>query len=172
MKEDTVRRLRITTRPAVLATVGVLGVLAGCCRGNLADSVADAAGVAAASIAWKQTFNAGNPAAVTALYAEDAVLSAPGKPVIRGRAAIGQYFVKTAAEFAGAGLTVADAPMGEAAASGDLGYQWKTYTISDRAGAVVGSGQLLTLFRRTAGRWLIIGDTWNPDGAAPAGVAH
>ena len=58
--------------------------------------------------------------------------------------------------------------MGEAVASGDLGYQWKTYTISDRSGAMVGSGQLLTLFRRTAGKWLIIGDTWNPDGAAPA----
>ena len=39
----------------------------------------------------------GDPAAVTALYAEDAILSAPGTPVVRGRAAIGQYFVKTAA---------------------------------------------------------------------------
>ena len=165
-------RLRTAIHPAWLATTVLLGVLAGCCRGSLADSGADAAGVAAASIAWKQTFNAGDPAAVAALYAEDAVLSAPGKPVLTGRAAIRQYFVATAAEFSAAGLTVADAPLGEAVASGDLGYQWKRYTISDRSGAVVGSGQLLTLFRRTQGRWLIIGDTWNPDGAVAAGAAR
>ena len=145
-------------------------MLTGCCRGY-ADSAADAAGVAAASLAWKETFNAGDPAAVTALYAEDAVLSAPGKPVIKGRAAIGQYFAQTAAEFATAGLAVADAPMGEAVASGDLGYQWKTYAIADRSGAVIATGQLLTLFRRTAGRWLIIADTWNP-ADAPAGAPH
>jgi uncharacterized protein (TIGR02246 family) len=159
-------------RARLLATAAALGLLGGCCPGKDPGDAAAAAGVAAASLAWKQTFNAGDPAAVTALYAEDAILSAPGKPVLRGRAAIGQYFVKTAAEFAAAGLTVADVPLGEPAASGDLGYQWKTYTITDRSGAVVGSGQLLTLFRRTAGRWLIVGDTWNPNGAAPAPGAH
>jgi ketosteroid isomerase-like protein len=163
-----VKQTRTTGGQGLLAMWLLLGVLAGCCRGY-ADSAADAAGVAAASLAWKETFNRGDPAAVTALYADDAVLSAPGKPLFKGRAAIGQYFAKTAAEFATAGLTVADAPMGEAVASGDLGYQWKTYTIANRSGAVVGSGQLLTLFQRTAGRWLIVGDTWNPDGAVPAG---
>ncbi len=162
---------RITLRAGLLAVVA-LAVMAGCCRSQTADTAAAAAEVAAASIAWKQTFNAGDPEAVTALYAEDAILSAPGIPVVRGRAAIGRYFVKTAAEFAAAGLTVADAPLGDAVASGDLGYQWKTYTISDHHGAVVGSGQLLTLFRRSAGRWLIIADTWNSDRAAPAAAAH
>jgi ketosteroid isomerase-like protein len=167
MQQHLVKPLRTTQRPAWLAVLATLGALAGCCHGVPA---ADAAGVAAASIAWKVTFNAGDPAAVTALYAEDAILSAPGKPVVKGRAAIGQYFVKTAAEFSAAGLSVSDAPMGEAVASGDLGYQWKTYTIADRAGAVVGSGQLLTLFRRIAGKWLIVADTWNPDGPPPAGA--
>jgi uncharacterized protein (TIGR02246 family) len=171
MEERPVKQLRITMR-AVLLAAAMLGAATGCCRGQPADAAGAAAEVAAASIAWKQTFNAGDPAAVTALYAEDAVLSAPGKPVVKGRTAIGQYFVMTAAEFAAAGLTVADAPMGAAVASGDLGYQWKTYTISDRAGAVVGSGQLLTLFRRTHGRWLIVGDTWNPDGMTAAGTSH
>lgn len=172
MKGRSVVPPGITSRAGLLAAAAALGLLAGCCRGTSPGDAAAAAGVAAASIAWKQTFNAGDPAAVTALYAEDAILSAPGKPVVRGRAAIGAYFMKTAAEFAAAGLTVADAPLAEPVASGDLGYQWKTYTITDRAGTVVGSGQLLTLFRRSAGRWLIVGDTWNPDGAAPAAGTH
>ncbi len=172
MKAPAVLSSGNASRAGLFATAAVLGLSAGCCRGAGPQDAAGAAGVAAASIAWKQTFNAGDPAAVTALYAADAILSAPGKPLVRGRAAIGEYFVKTAAEFAAAGLTVADAPLGEPVASGDLGYQWKTYTITDRSGVVVGSGQLLTLFRRTAGRWLIVGDTWNPDGAAPAPAAH
>jgi uncharacterized protein (TIGR02246 family) len=172
MNEHLRMRLRMTHAAARLAAVVLVGALAGCWRAVPADSAADAAGVAAASIAWKQTFNAGDPAAVTALYAEDAILSAPGKPVVKGRAAIGQYFVKTAAEFSAAGLSVADAPMGEAVASGDLGYQWKTYTIADRTGAVIGAGQLLTVFRRTQGKWLIVADTWNPDGSVPAGAPH
>ncbi|HEY2808982.1 MAG TPA: nuclear transport factor 2 family protein [Steroidobacteraceae bacterium] len=164
------KQLSITPR-AMLATA-MLATMAGCCGGQSPGAASAAAEVAAASLSWKQTFNAGDPAAVTALYAEDAILSAPGIPVVKGRAAIGGYFVRTAAEFAAAGLTVADAPLGDAVASGDLGYQWKTYSISDHAGAVVGSGQLLTVFRRTAGRWLIIADTWNPDGTTPAGAAH
>jgi uncharacterized protein (TIGR02246 family) len=172
MVQYPVMRTRTTGRAAWLATAVVLGAFTGCGRGQAVDPAADSAAVAAASIAWKVTFNAGAPAAVAALYAEDAVLSAPGKPVIKGRAAIGEYFVKTAAEFSGAGLTVADAPMGAAVASGDLGYQWKTYTISDRSGAVVGSGELLTLFRRSAGKWLIIADTWNAHGAPAANAPH
>jgi ketosteroid isomerase-like protein len=164
--------LRTLLRLAWPAAVALLAGVSGCCRHLPADSAADAAAVAAASIAWKETFNAGSPAAVTALYAEDAILSAPGKPAVRGRAAIGEYFLKTAAEFAAAGLTVTDSPMGAAVASGDLGYQWKTYKIADRTGAAVGSGQLLTVFRRSAGKWLIIADTWNPDSGAPGPTAH
>lgn len=154
------------TNSGWVMTMMVVG-LAGCCRTQAPGTTADVAAIEAASIAWKQTFNAGDPAAVTALYADDAVLSAPGRPVVRGKAAIGVYFLKTAAEFAGAGLSVADAPMAVAVASGDLGYQWKSYTISDKTGSVVGSGQLLTLFRRQAGKWLIIGDTWNSNTAPP-----
>jgi uncharacterized protein (TIGR02246 family) len=157
------------TRIHLAWLAGVALLCAGC--GGQASAGADAAGVAAASIAWKETFNAGNPAAVTALYAEDAVLSAPGKPPLRGRAAIGEYFVKTAAAFSAAGLSVRDEPMGDAVASGDLGYQWKTYTIADRTGKVVGSGALLTLYRRVQGRWLIAADTWNAlDAAPPSGL--
>lgn len=165
------KQLPVITRGVLFASA-LLAAFAGCGGGQPVGTASAAAEVAAASIAWKQTFNAGDPAAVTALYAEDAILSAPGIPVVKGRAAIGEYFVRTAAEFASAGLTVADAPLGDAVASGELGYQWKTYTISDHSGAVVGSGQLLTVFRRTAGRWLIIADTWNPDGATPPGAAH
>jgi uncharacterized protein (TIGR02246 family) len=141
--------------------------LAACSANSTADGAADASAIRAVSLAWKRAFNAGDAAAVTALYAEDAVLSAPGVPLVRSRAAIAEYFQKTGAQFANAGLTVADAPLGNPVASGDLGFQWETYSVTNKAGTVVDSGRLLTLFRRHGGKWLIVADTWNSD-AAPA----
>jgi hypothetical protein len=72
------------------------------------------------------------------------------------------------AQFRSAGFTVADTPLGPVVASGDLGWQWQTYTVTDKAGHVIDAGKLVTLFRRRDGRWLIAGDTWNSDGSAAA----
>jgi len=142
------------------------GVVA--CSGTVVPGAASSeAGIEAVSTAWKHAYNAGDFHAVTELYADDAVLSAPGVPVVMGKAAIGGYFSKLGPVFAHAGLTVTDAPLGRAGTSGDLGFQWKRYRILDKSGAVVDAGKLLTLFRRSGARWLIIGDTWNSDGAPP-----
>jgi ketosteroid isomerase-like protein len=137
------------------------------CAGTAPGPGDGEAGIDAVSTAWKQAYNAGDFHAVTALYADDAVLSAPGVPVVMGRAAIGEYFSKLGPVFSQAGLTVADAPLGRAGTSGDLGFQWKTYRILDKSGTVLDAGKLLTLFRRSGTRWLIIGDTWNSDRAPP-----
>ena len=146
----------------------LLAVLAGLCLST--PGVAHAAnaetdGIAAVSLAWKQAYNAGDVAAVANLYADDAVLSAPGEPVVLGKAAIHRYFVDTMAKFATAGLIVHDQPMGDIVTSCDLAWQWQTYEVVDKAGNVVDSGRLVTLLRRTNGKWLIAGDTWNSNGA-------
>lgn len=150
-----------------------VAALAGCARGAppQADTEADKAAVKAVSLAWKKAYNAGDAAAVAALYAEDAVLSAPGTPAVRGKVAISDYLLKKVAEFSTAGLTVADAPMGEVLASGDLAWQWETYQVTDKSGALRDAGKLVTLFRRQDGKWLIAGDTWNSDAMPPAAAA-
>jgi ketosteroid isomerase-like protein len=109
---------------------------------------------------------------VVALYTDDAVLSAPGEPPIRGNAAISEYFVRKVAEFSTAGVTVEDAPFGDAVASGDLAWQWQTYRVVDKSGAVVDAGKLVTLFQRKDGKWLIAGDTWNSSGAPANGASQ
>ena len=142
-----------------------LVTLAACAKSAppLADLAADKAAIKAVSVAWKNAYNGGDAAAVAALYAEDAVLSAPGTPLVRGGPSISAYLLKKVAEFSAAGLTVADDPMGDVAASCDLAWQWETYTVTDNSGVVVDAGKLLTLFQRKNGKWKIVGDTWNSD---------
>jgi len=161
-------RRRWSGRPGTVLLAAALTTLIACSRTAAPDTTGDEAAIRAVSSAWKAAFNAGDAAAVTALYGEDAILSAPGRPVVRGRASIGEYFAKTVAEFSTAGLTVTDAPLSPVAASGDLGFQWASYKVSDKSGQVVDAGKLLTLFQRKNGKWLIIGDTWNSD-ATPGG---
>jgi uncharacterized protein (TIGR02246 family) len=132
---------------------------------------ADETAIRAVSAAWKRAYNQGDAAAVAALYSADAVLSAPGEPAVRGAEAIARYFREKIAQFSSAGLTVADQPLGPVVASGELGWQWQTYTVSDKAGRTVDAGKLVTLFRRQGGKWLIAGDTWNSDGSAVAPAA-
>jgi uncharacterized protein (TIGR02246 family) len=145
--------------------------LAACGR-PAANTAGDEAAVEAVSIAWKNAYNTGDAAAVAALYAEDAVLSAPGEPAVRGRASISEYFVGKVAEFRAAGLTVADARMGDVVASCDLAWQWQTYRVTDKSGAVVDAGKLVTLFQRIDGKWMIAGDTWNSDATPGASAAQ
>jgi len=158
-------------KPVVLAAG--FAVLAACARGGspAADVAGERAAIEAVSLAWKNAYNAGDASAVGALYAEDAVLSAPGERAVHGSAAISEYFIEKVAEFGAAGLTVEDEPMGDILASCDLAWQWKTYKIIDKAGTVVDAGKLVTLFRRQDQKWLIAGDTWNSD-ATPGEAEH
>lgn len=154
----------------VLVLAASLAALVACAKTAAPDSTADRAAIRAVSVAWRNAYNAGDAAAVVALYAEDAVLSAPGERALLDSSSIGRYFAKKVAEFSAAGLTVADAPMGDVVTSGDLGFQWETYRVTDKSGGVVDAGKLLTLFGRKNGKWMIIGDTWNSD-SMPGGPA-
>jgi uncharacterized protein (TIGR02246 family) len=153
---------------AVLAAS--LVALAGCAKTAppAPDTAADESAIRPINIAWFKAYNAGDGAAVAALYAEDAVLSAPGAPAARGMGSIRAFYVKDAAAFAAAGLTNADGPTSDVGMSGDLAWQWGTYTVTDKSGATVDAGKYLTLFQRKDGKWMIIRDTWNSDAASAA----
>jgi uncharacterized protein (TIGR02246 family) len=134
------------------------------------DTAADETAIRAVNTAWFKAFNAGDGEALAALYADDAVLSAPGAPAARGKASIREYYVKAVAALAAAGLANSDGPTSDVGASGDLAWQWGTYVVTDKSGAGVDAGKYTTVFQRKNAKWMIIRDTWNSD-AAPAAPA-
>jgi ketosteroid isomerase-like protein len=67
--------------------------------------------------------SAGDGATIAALYAEDAVVSAPNKPAVRGSASIREFYVKDAADFASTGSTATQGSSSDVGVSGDLAWQ-------------------------------------------------
>lgn len=134
------------------------------------DSAADKSAIDAVEAAWYKGYNAGDGAAVTAVYAEDAVLNAPGLPALRGKASIGEFYAKDAAAFAAAGHSEGDGPTSEVGVSGDLAWRWGTYQVVDKSGATVDTGKYITVFQRKDGKWMIFRDTWNSDAPAAPGT--
>jgi uncharacterized protein (TIGR02246 family) len=134
------------------------------------DTAADEAAVRAVNPAWFAAHTAGDADAVAALYADDAVLSIPGVPPVRGRAAIREAIAADIAAMKAAGLGNQPGPAPEFGLSGDMAWEWSTFTVTDASGATVDTGKYVTVYARKDGQWLIVRDIWNSD-APPAGAA-
>jgi uncharacterized protein (TIGR02246 family) len=154
----------------LVVLAATFAALAACAKTAPPDTAADEAAARAVNVAWYKAYNAGDGAAVAALYAEDAVLNAPGAPAARGKASISEFYLKNAAESAAAGFALVDDPSSDAGVSGDLAWQSGTFKITDKSGAAVDAGKYITVFQRKDGKWMILRDTWNSD-AAPASAA-
>lgn len=113
---------------------------------------------------WFKSYNAGDVDGVVALYADEAVVSAPGAPPARGHAAIREFFTKDIAGSAAAGVTLNSSSATDVAVSGDLSWEWGTFTVTDKSGATIDRGKYVTVCGRKDGKWLIIRDIWNSDG--------
>jgi uncharacterized protein (TIGR02246 family) len=113
---------------------------------------------------WFKAYNAGEVDSIVALYAEDAVLNGPGAPAARGQAAIREFLTKDVAASKAAGLSFNGSLSTDVGVSGDLGWEWGTFTVTDKSGATVDRGKYVTVYARRNGKWLIIRDIWNSDG--------
>jgi len=125
---------------------------------------ADEATIRSINPAWFKAYNAGDVSTIVALYAEDAVVNGPGVPAARGQAAIREFFMKDVAASTAAGMTLNPGSTTDAGVSGDLGWEWGTFTVTDKSGATVDRGKYVTVCARKDGKWLITRDIWNSDG--------
>jgi uncharacterized protein (TIGR02246 family) len=162
-------------RSSMLVAASLI-TLAGCAKSAppapVVDVAADEAAVRANNPAWFAAYNAGEVDKVAALYADDAVLSIPGAPAARGSAAILEALTKDHAASAAAGVTLnAGSSRADAGVSGDLAWEWNTFSVTDKAGATVDTGKYVTVYGRRDGKWRIIRDIWNSDAPPPAAPA-
>ena len=154
-----------------------LVALAGCAKAPpppaaepVADTAADEAAIRAINPAWFAAHTAGDADTVAALYADDAVLNIPGAPPVRGRAAIREAIAADIAAVKAAGLANQPGPAPEFGVSGDMAWEWSTFTVTDASGATVDTGKYVTVYAKRDGKWLIVRDIWNSD-APPAPAA-
>ena len=150
-------------RKVAIVAAGLLA-LAGCAKSvPVADTAADEAAIRAVNPAWFAAHQAGDADGVAALYADDAVLSIPGAPPVRGRPAIREAFAADIAAMQAAGLKNNQGAAPEFGVSGDLGWEWNTFSVTDQSGSTVDTGKYVTVYARRDGKWLIVRDIWNSD---------
>lgn len=144
---------------------------AGAAMGDAAPDPADEAAVREIGSAWFTAYSAGDANGVAALYADDAVVSVPGVAPVRGSAAIREALAKDIVNARAGGVTLTPAPKSEVGTSGDLAWEWNTFTAEDKSGATVDAGKYVTVFQRNDGKWRIIRDIWNSDNPPPQPTA-
>ena len=128
-----------------------------------AQSPGTGAEIAKVSDAYVKASLAADAKAVAALYTEDAVEMPPNQPMVKGRAAIEQYYTK---QFGGsAKLQSFTLTKIESNASGDIGYEVGTYrqTITDGQHPMNDAGKYTVVLKRTAGTWKVAYAIYNSD---------
>jgi uncharacterized protein (TIGR02246 family) len=106
--------------------------------------------------AWQKAYNAGDAAALTALYTKDAKVMAPGAEAASGTKAIQALFEADVAHKVKNTLTQEDV-----VGFGDYALETGKYVATSADGKHVDHGSFMTLLKKVDGGWKIHRDTWN-----------
>jgi uncharacterized protein (TIGR02246 family) len=106
--------------------------------------------------AWEKAYNAGDAAAVTALYTKDAKVMPPGAEPVSGAGAIQAMFAADVAQGAKNALTQNDVT-----GFGDYALETGSYVATSKDGKHLDHGSFMTLLKKEGGGWKIYRDTWN-----------
>jgi ketosteroid isomerase-like protein len=108
---------------------------------------------------WSKAFDAGDPAALAALYAENARSLPPSTAPIVGRADIESYWRGDIGEGgATTKIAVTDATM-----QGDVLHVEGTYDVMGKNNAELATGQFQQLWTQTGGDWQLLREMWRMD---------
>ncbi len=164
----------------ILVAVFVLGFVAACQTQEAeqagateeatvaVDAGAIRAGIEAANEKWSQAAEAADPVALANLYAEDAILVAPGAPRAEGRAAIEAVFTEifTQVKFGASEIGIDNIGIAE---SGDVAYVVGSYSspmINADGTTFDDAGTYVAVLKDVNGEWLLAVDTWHSHMAA------
>jgi len=127
------------------------------------DRAADEQAIRAVNPVWFKAYNARDLEGIVALYADDATLNAAGAPPAHGTDAIREAYKKDLAGATKDGLSNNGGPNPVFKVDGDTGWEWNTFTVTNKAGKTVATGKYITVYGRRNGKWMIVQDIWNLD---------
>jgi len=119
-------------------------------------ALADEASLKAQMAKWEKAYNAGDAAAVAAIYADDAHVMPPGVDAVTGRAAIQSFWASGMKDVPTVTLESSDLQH-----SGGLAVETGEYTDKDANGEVLDHGKYVAVWMKTDGNWQIVRDIWN-----------
>lgn len=106
--------------------------------------------------AWQKAYNAGDAAALTALYTPDATLMAPGAEPASGTKAIQALYTTDLAQGAKISLT-----QGDVVGFGDYVFETGNWVATAADGKHLDHGPFTTLYKKVDGGWKIYRDMSN-----------
>jgi len=137
-----------------------------CALVSIPALAADKSDVAARAATWEKEYNAGNLAAVVALYAPDGCRMPPNQDAVHGRDAIlAQLKAGKDRGFAQVKIAVTAAD-----SSGDVGYGTGTYVVTGADGSHVDHGKWMLASKKVDGKWVTQCDIFNSDMPMPSGA--
>ena len=124
----------------------------------------ESAAITAVADAYVKASLAGDVKGIVALYADDAVELPPNEPLVKGRAAIEQYYQK---QFGSGKMATFTLTHLDTRASGDIAYDVGTYrqslTPAGSTTPVNDSGKYTVILKRSAGAWKVAYAIYNSD---------
>ncbi len=129
-------------------------LMAGCMQAPQADLE----GLKAMVDVSQSAFDARDPAAIAAIYAEDGTMMSPNSETMTGQAAIEDFWM----EFLASGNDPGVAKVTDVYAHGDVGYEVGTYAVTDPGGAI-DEGKYVRIWRHGDGKWQLHHVIWNSD---------
>jgi uncharacterized protein (TIGR02246 family) len=151
----------MTVSPEFRPLLGALAaLLAGCADGSQALDSASRGAIEATVDRYVAASNEGDAEALTALYADDAVLLPPDHEPVHGREAIGEFW----RQGTDTGLEVSTLRL---EVGGDVAYLVGQYHLPPTEQEEADSGQyVLCLKRQADGAWRLTADIWNGSGGS------
>lgn len=123
----------------------------------------DKSDLAGRAAVWEKEYNAGNLAAVQALYAADGCRMPPNQETVRGSEAILAQ-IKAGKDKGWAKVKIV---VTAAESSGDLGYGMGTYEITSASGSHIDHGKWMNVSKKSNGTWKTQCDIFNSDMPLP-----
>ncbi len=136
-----------------------LVLMLGAALAAIPAAAADKSDVAGRAATWEKEYNAGNLAAVVALYAPDGCRMAPNQEAVHGSDAILAQ-LKAGKDRGAAHVKVV---VTDAESSGDVGYGTGTYVTTGADGSHVDHGKWMLVSKKINGTWKTQCDIYNSD---------